>query len=311
MTWGLSATILAPAADILRFAAYHIELGAHRLYIYLDDDNQAAFAPLKQHPKVRVQICDATYWSKLYGRRPAKHQLRQTMNATHAYHRRAEVDWLIHMDVDEFIVTGNHSVSERLEGLDSNHLNARIRPMELLGGSQNAFKAFVAPGPSRAKTVRALYPTFGNYLTGGFLSHVAGKVFVRTGQPDIQIRIHNAFQDDQMLPNATELSEMALAHCHATSWEAWRTTFLYRLEKGSYRAELKPALPAERGGKTLHQLFKHLQSTEGEDGLRAFYDEVIGDGPNLRARLEAKGLLRKVDLNLDAMTARHFPNAAV
>ncbi|WP_241462605.1 glycosyltransferase family 2 protein [Tateyamaria sp. ANG-S1] len=102
MNWGLSATILAPAADILRFAAYHIELGAHRLYIYLDDDNPAAFNPLKDHPKVRVQTCDAAHWKKLGGRRPVKHQARQTMNATHAYHRRAEVDWLIHMDADEF-----------------------------------------------------------------------------------------------------------------------------------------------------------------------------------------------------------------
>ncbi|MDG1183118.1 MAG: hypothetical protein P8N30_10455 [Tateyamaria sp.] len=56
--WGLSATIRAPAPDILRFAAYHLEQGAHRLYLYIDAANPVAYAHLKAHPKVRVQICD-------------------------------------------------------------------------------------------------------------------------------------------------------------------------------------------------------------------------------------------------------------
>lgn len=308
--WGLAATILAPPSDVLRFVAYHIEQGAHRLYIYLDDDNQAAFIPLKQHPKVRVQICDTTYWKKLCGRRPVKHQVRQTMNATHAYNRRAEVDWLIHMDADEFLVA-DQSICEHLGKLDSAQPQARIRPMELLGGSETAFKAYLPPGPSRARTVREIYPTFGRYVNGGFLSHISGKLFVRTGQPDIQVRIHNAFQANQILSNPIELPEIALAHCHAKSWDAWRTTYNYRLEKGSYRAELKPATKPEHGGMTLHDLFKHLQTNEGEDGLRAFYDEVIGDSTDMRARLQAHGLLREVNLHLDTVTAKHFPDATI
>ena len=61
-TWGLSATIKAPPAEILHWAAYHLEAGAHRLHIYLDDDNRAAFDRLRSHPKVRVTLCDADYW---------------------------------------------------------------------------------------------------------------------------------------------------------------------------------------------------------------------------------------------------------
>lgn len=62
---------------------------------------------------------------------------------------------------------------------------------------------------------------------------------------------------------------------------------------------------------TLHQLFTHLEASEGEDGLRKFYDEVIGDSPDMRARLRANGLLREVDLNLDTLVAKHFPEGAV
>ncbi|MEX0368990.1 MAG: glycosyltransferase family 2 protein [Tateyamaria sp.] len=309
-TWGLSATILAPAQDILRFAAHHLELGAHRLYIYLDDDNRAAFDALKPHPKVRVQICDESHWARLGGKRPEKHQVRQTRNATQAYARRTEVDWLIHMDVDEFLVPDT-PVSEMLSTLDARATSARVRPMELLGGSDDAYKAFIPASGQRSKIVNALYPTFGPYLTGGFLSHVAGKLFVRTGLPDVTVRIHNAFHGKTMMADAVELPHIALAHRHAASWSAWRAAYAYRLEKGSYRAELKPATRPEDGGQTLHDLFRQLYADKGEDGLSAFYDEVVGDSAALRARLDAQGLLRIAPLDLDGAVAKHFPETAV
>lgn len=309
-TWGLSATILAPAPDILRFAAHHIELGAKRLYLYLDDDNLAAFNALKPHPKVRVQMCDAQHWSRLGRDRPAKHQVRQTRNATHAYGRKPEVDWLIHMDVDEFLVP-NTSVSGALSTLGPDTTSARVRPMELLGDSDDAYKAFIPPSRLRRQIVDALYPSFGTHLKGGFLSHVAGKLFVRTGVPDVSVRIHNAFQGDTMLPDATELADIVLAHRHATSWSHWRATYAYRLDKGSYRAELKPATGPENGGLTLHDLFQKLYAKDGEDGLRAFYDEVIGDSADLRARLDAQGVLRIVPLDLEKSVSKHFPETAI
>ena len=50
-------------------------------------------------------------------------------------------------------------------------------------------------------------------------------------------------------------------------------------------AELKAAAKPEKGGMSLHDLFRWLEADQGEAGLRAFYDEVIGDSPDLRARL--------------------------
>ncbi|MBY5932255.1 glycosyltransferase family 2 protein [Tateyamaria omphalii] len=306
-TWGLSATILAPTTEILRFAAHHLDAGAHRLYIYLDDDNLSAFNTLKSHPKVRVQTCNTAHWKRLGVNRPVKHQARQTLNATHAYARKAEVDWLIHMDVDEFLVPQTN-VAEPLAELPATTTSARVRPMELLGGSDTAFKTFLPPGRKRNEAVKSIYPTFGQHLKGGFLSHVAGKLFVRTGLPEMEVRIHNAFRNGTMLPDAAELTEIDLAHCHATSWDAWHRAYAYRIEKGSYRAELKPAT---QGTLSLHALLRKLEADQGEAGLRTFYDEVIGNSDDLRARLRAHDALRIVDLDLAAKVARHFPDAPV
>ncbi|MEM6758390.1 MAG: glycosyltransferase family 2 protein [Pseudomonadota bacterium] len=300
--WGLSATLLADPEDILRFAAYHAALGAHRLYLYLDDPGSAAYDRLKAHPTVRVTRCDAAHWDTLAGRRPAKHQVRQCLNATHAYTRRAEVDWMIHIDVDEFLVPQATTIADALAQAKGDAV--RARPMELLAdGDGTAFKAFIPPGPQRQQIVRALYPTYGHALRGGFLSHVAGKVFVRTGLGPLDIRIHDVFGDGAQRVTARDSNKIALAHCHARTWSEWSQHFAYRLERGAYRAELKPAPHATV---SLHALLSEIAASDGEVGLHAFFDEVIADTASLRGRLEAHGLLRHVALGLDAHRAAEF-----
>lgn len=302
--WGLVATIKAETNDILRFAAYHLDRGAHRLYIYLDADNPTAFAALKAHPKTRVTLCDNAYWQQAGGR-PKKHQARQTRNATHAYNRRVEVDWLIHMDVDEFLWPDT-KVADILAALPADIHCARARPIESIAGDGTLFKGFIPPGPDRNDIVRQIYPTFGDYVKGGFLSHVAGKLFVRTGKQNVTLKIHNMFLNDDMNPGQTELPTLALCHCHSKSWQDWLASYRYRLEKGSYRAEL--AATSASGGVTLHDMFQQIEIDDGEAGLRAFYNEVCADSPELRRALQSRGLLHRCDLELSRKAAKHFPD---
>jgi hypothetical protein len=304
-TWGLAATVKAPASEILAFVAYHLDLGAHRVFIYLDDDNPQALAALKAHPKVRVFPCDAAYWDKRGGR-PVKHQVRQTRNATHAYRRRAEVDWLIHMDVDEFLWP-QAPVHQVLAALPDTTMCARVRPIEAASGDGTLFKGFLPAGPNRERTVARIYPKYGRYVKGGFLSHVAGKLFVRTGLDNMSVRIHNVFQGDEMNPGEIELDSMELCHAHAKSWENWIAAYRYRLDKGSYRADLAPAQPRDQGGMSLHELFQAIEAESGEAGLQQFYDEICADTPKLRQALERHGLLRLCNLDLASKKQKHFP----
>ena len=304
--WGVASTILAPTHDILAFAAYHLAAGAHRLYIYLDAPNPEAFAQLDAHPKVRVITCDASYWKQRKRDRPETHQVRQTANATHAYNRRPEVDWLIHMDADEFLVA-DRPIAELLAERSAHPVATRIRPMEQLSGTASAYKAFVPNGPDRARIIADIYPTYGQYLKGGFLSHLAGKVFVRTGLPSVHVRIHNVFQHGDMLPCEDRQPGIDLAHAHAKSWQDWINAYRYRVTKGSYRPELGPNKPYEKGGLSMNDLFMMIEAESGEVGLRAFFDEVCADTPHLRDRLEAHGLLREINLHLPKHLAIHFP----
>ena len=311
--WGIVATIKADTPAILRWVAYHLDMGAHRIYVYLDDANEQAQDMLRAHPKTRVVRTDDGYWQRHNNGRPDMHQPRQTFNATRAYRRASDVDWLIHMDVDEFLVSETQ-IASRLSALPDATQCARARPMELLAGgdpqTEAAFKTFIPPGKQRERDVAALYPTYGPHLKGGFLSHIAGKIFVRTRIERLKFRIHNAFVEGQTNPNHTEMPDIHLAHFHATDWDSWQAHFAYRFREGSYRADLGPARARDRGGITTHELFTLIRAEEGEAGLRAFFDEVCADSPALRARLEAQGYLHIARFDFDAHCARHFPDFA-
>ena len=157
--WGLVSTILAPTPDILRYVAYHLDQGAQRLYIYLDADTPDAHAALANHPKVRVTTCDAAHWQRLGVARPDKHQARQTLNATHAYHRKADVDWLIHMDVDEFLVP-QAPIPDLLDAVPATRALVRVRPMEALGGQHRGVQGLHPRRRAAASACGTALPPF-------------------------------------------------------------------------------------------------------------------------------------------------------
>ncbi|AWI85315.1 hypothetical protein CEW88_16390 [Alloyangia pacifica] len=306
--WGTVTTTNAPLARILDFAAWHLEQGAQRLYIYLDDADPAAAAALSAHPKVRVVTTDAAWWAKR-GKRPETHQVRQTRNARHANNRKPELDWLAHVDVDEFLLPAR-PLAEQLADLPRDCLCARVRPVEALAAApvqaETQFKAFPLDQAARQRAAEACFPTWGRHLSGGFLSHVAGKLFFRPGTEGLDIRIHNVRLGDQLNPGEHPLPDTELGHFHAADWAHFLSAYRFRMARGSYRAELKPQARGE-GAVSLNTLFAMIEKEGGEAALRSFYNEVCTATPELIKRLSDHGLLRRRHMNLPALRASHFP----
>jgi len=298
--------------DVLNFAAWHLELGAHRLFLFLDEPDDETFNILKAHPRIRPVVTDDAYWGDR-GKRPKKHQVRQVRNATRTYRRRADVDWLAHIDVDEFLIP-DAPVDTLLSKLAEDVSVARMRPMEALAstgadGSYWNFKTLTLDRAARRAQSERVWPTYGMYLNGGFLSHVAGKVFARTGLADAEFKIHNLFDDGTENPGQVEFDQVSLAHMHAKSWPAWLAHYRFRHAQGSYRAELKPDRPRDKGGLSLHEVFAMIEEDGGESALRLFFDEVCAATPGHLDRLAKEGLLRRVELPLDHVREKHFAGA--
>lgn len=306
-TWGIVSMVRGSADDILKFAAHHLDLGADFMYIYMDEPNRPAFRVLKQHPKIRVRLCDDGFWLKRKRNRPEKHQIRQTVHATFTY-RNTDLDWLAHIDVDEFLWSPE-PIRDLLQSAPATAPAIRVRPIEAMSGGDDLYKAHIPNGPDREALVQDIYPNFGAFVMGGFLSHVQGKLFVRTGLENLNFRIHNLFQNKKLLPCKFELPQLELCHRHAPDWDHWIAHYNFRLERGSYQPGMSPNVPRERGGLTKNELLNWIEAEQGQDGLRAFYDEMSGADPKVRARLEAHGLVKHRPLNLDAKVAKHFPGS--
>ncbi len=306
-TWGIVSTVRGSAPDILRFVAYHLDLGVDRMYIYLDEPNPKAFNALNRHSKVAVRNCNDGFWANRKRERPEKHQTRQTANATFTY-RKASEDWLAHIDVDEFLWP-ERSVAKLLAEVPDEIPGMRVRPIEAIAGGDDLYKAYIPTGSNRDSIVQALYPNYGAFVLAGFFSHVQGKLFARTGLPKISFRIHNLFQNGDPLPCKGELPSVDLCHRHAPDWEHWLAHYRFRLKHGSYQPGMSPNVARERGGMNKNELFSWIEAEEGMDGLRAFFDEISGADADVRKRLEQQGLIRHRPLDLDQKLRKHFPGS--
>lgn len=303
LRWGLVSTVKAPLPQIARFAAHHIDMGAQALHIYLDAPDAGAAAFLGRHPRIHVTQCDAAYWRACGRDRMAQHQLRQAFNATRTLRdTSATLDWLGHIDHDEFLIT-NRPVAEILASVGQDKAIARVPPAEALAredGPPRHFKLTHKQAGIKKSLLQEIYPTFGLHLFGGFLSHTGGKIFARPGIPDTRLGIHTLKYKGEDATNRIKPDGIYLAHFHVPDWAHFRDHLDFRREKGSYRAN--DARPEMGQG----ELLSYLQAEEGEAGLRAFFDEICADTPELRDRLSRHGMLLAHEFDFDASVRRVF-----
>ncbi len=307
ITWGIVSMVRGPTDTILGFAAHHLDLGADFLYIYMDEPNPDAFEALSCHPKIRVRNCDDAFWQERRRNRPEKHQIRQTVHATFAY-RYTKLDWLAHIDVDEFLWSPE-PITDLLSSVPADKPAVRVRPIEAIGGSEDLYKAHIPNSADREAIVEEIYPSYGAFVLGGFLSHVQGKLFVRSGMENLNFRIHNLFQNKKLLPCKFEVPQIELCHRHAPDWEHWIAHYKFRMDRGSYQPGMSPNVPRDQGGLNKNELLSWIEAEQGPDGLRAFYTEMSGADPDVRARLEAHSMIKHRPLNLDEKVAKHFPGS--
>ncbi len=303
LRWGLVSTVKAPLPAIARFAAWHLELGAAHLHLYLDAPDPSVAAFLNAHPRITAIPCNDAYWRATGKTRMDAHQLRQAHNATRSLRLlEDDLDWLGHLDVDEFLLT-DAPIAGKLAALPPATAIARIPPAEALAredGVPQAFKLTHKQAGIKKSQLQEVYPTFGLHLYGGFLSHTSGKVLARTGIPDTRLGIHTLKHKGEDATNRMKPPGLYLAHLHAPSWEHFRAHLAFRQTKGSYRPR------SDRPELGQAELLRFLVEEEGEDGLRAFFDEVCADTPELRRRLDTRGMLLTRKLDLDAAVARVF-----
>jgi Glycosyl transferase family 2 len=279
--------VKAPEEELLAFIAYHLALGASRIWIYFDDPDDPARARISKLPKVKTTRCTDLHWALRGGRHP-KLRNRQIANAVHAQ-RKCKLDWLCHIDADE-LLHAPRPVAQILAEV----------PPEVPNVLMNAFEAIHDPdlpddiltarhfrgplGPTVPDVHAAVFGTVADVVAKGNLGHTLGKSFCRVGLPRVFLGLHEVFRDHKAVPSPFH-AELRILHFHAHDPVVWRRLLPHRLAKGAYHDDAEKHLRA------------HLTGAS-DAAIADFHAQTMTLTPEKLALLERHGLLITADLAL-------------
>ncbi|HSF64970.1 MAG TPA: glycosyltransferase family 2 protein [Paracoccaceae bacterium] len=298
--WGLCTTVKAPADQVLAFVAHHLALGAARIWLHFDEPDDPAMAAVADLPGVESVACDDAYWHALMGRRPGKHQNRQSRNMQRVYALGA-LPWVAHIDVDEFLWPAR-PVADVLAGVPEDAPLIRMAPHEALHDPALPDDIFTArhfraalKGDGRAADRALVFADYAGLLPEGVLSHSAGKCFFRGGLRGMEPRLHGAFRWGERVRVDGFTPDIALLHFHAQDPVAWKDRLAFRIARGAY--QYNPPLAEWLGNAAQHE-------------VDAFYAAVQNAAPGTVAMLRSMGALITADLGLRARVAGLTPPSA-
>lgn len=292
-SWGLVSTVKAPEEKVLAFVAHHLSLGADHIRIFFDDPETPIPAPLSNHPRVTVTLCDEAHWDRVGKKRPPQHQNRQTHNARHTYREPATTDWTVHIDVDEFILTPR-PVAAILDETPAETIAMKLEPFEAMHDPllpDDIYTSREFRGALRHEfwpRRRAALGIYRKIIRDGMLSHTVGKVIYRTGVPGLMPRLHAVMVDKEFVKTPDWQPEMKLLHFHSQDRAAWLDALPFRMTRGAYqfRPELQAFL-AEASPDEIDRFYRRTQILPVD--LR---DELAAAGRVILAELHLRDKVR-------------------
>ncbi|PTX57171.1 glycosyl transferase family 2 [Litoreibacter ponti] len=298
-SWGVVGTMDEPPELIVAHAAHHLWAGAREVHVYLDRDDARTRALLAQLDGVVVTVADEAYWRGEFDIKvPKTHQRRQTLNATHAY-QRCGVDYLLHLDADEFVHQAHPLEGElqRLARRDPTHYLSlpNLERVWLDGEDQDAmFSPHFRASTKRMEGDFAGLTHDGAGLTRfGLTGHSEGKACSPTGH-DYVLGIHRPHHDTERpwtFPGMKRSRSSVLLHFDGMTRLHW---VYKRLRKRLFRA-------IQVGQPITEQMQAQIDAINAAGGdlpaANALHDRIKVLGPALTGGLEQEDLSYRIEFD--------------
>lgn len=319
-TWGVTLSVLEPTQLVVANIAHHLELGAKEVIVFLDKPQKDLKKILSTHPKVTTFVCNDRYWlGRQHIRRPQKVIIRQIRNARYAM-TRSKVDWLLHVDADEFLFPKGDFVAELASLPDTfgglwleNYERAFRAGQDKTTIFDGTFRAFPKTEPHGA-ALPALSSLYGNntaFARNGFTAHNLGKSFARNdprfAQGLHQVRMATD-ENPQPLANMYCSTMAKVLHFDGLTALHWiRKLVRMAEEQGSAGAKQAEARRTTREFQ-LGMIREHLDDPKYLMGVHDAHKIV---SPEQERKLGALGLLHALAFDPAGAISRQFPNADV
>ena len=304
-SWGVVATVREPAALLVAFAAYHLDMGAKRIHLYLDAPNPELRVLIGDDP--RISLIDATqefYVDDLNRRRPPGINRRQIVNAAHA-EMVTDVDWLFHLDADEYL-TRSDPAAELAQ------LPGEIMAL-LVPNGERVYAAgapitdvfdgdLILPVPNPAALARLRGPEMNRFSRQGLMGYTRGKSAVRVGK-GFAPGIHEPSMALELKAAATDL---LVCHFDGLTRLHWALKMMRHIENNLLH-------DAGRGRSDYRtEQLRAVRDAGGDlNAIEAFHDRLRLIGSQGARKMRARGWMLDTDVDPGAAIRRQFPGLAV
>jgi|GEM_PF-3307179 len=308
MNWGIASLISEPDPLVLTWVAHHLRLGAARIDIFLDTAAPALADTLAPLSQVRLHRIDADHWPDALGPRPAQIGARQRAVIQHCYDR-ADLDWLLHIDADEFLRPAQHGGAwdDVLAGLDNgiDYASVLVAERAHVGApdADNIFDGvFRRPYPPRlAAEMAGIERDALPFLDHGFAAYTSGKSFFRTGR-GLPLGVHCPVNPGRFTGHT--FPWRPLLHFDGLTAQSY-------IQKKLRAIDQNPAAPLSRIPNWREQNLAVLRSRDDPAALKALYHQMKCLSPDRLSRLDGLDLILRVDLDLPGALRVVLPGTEV
>lgn len=279
-SWGIVATVDEPASLVAAFVCHHLSIGAREIHLFLDQADPELTALIGHLPGVHITTAHQGFWDEINeGHRP-KHIMKRQALITRIAYERAQTDWLLHCDADEFIADGD-AFGAALAAQGPQVLALRLGVLERIHVEGSARNTIFDGVFRRAKHgVRrwgeAVYGPYQDFLTHGMTGHDIGKGVARTGR-DLRLGIHAAHWQKGGLVGAEIWPDMLLHFDGLTQYQFLRKLVMRAGEKGNLDNSARIGTHRSKQVRFVHD------NMDAPAKLRAFADRLqVIDQASLR-----------------------------
>lgn len=287
---GFSVATIArePWGILQHFLTWHLDQGAQRIVLYLDDPDDPSIPKLRGEPRIDIRPCTPALWASLRTSPTARFTRRQRAVLGQAY-RELQDGWLLVLDADELMWLRDQQIPAVLDSLPDETMSLRVNSAEQVGlpAGEEGFRT-----PIHRAHVSEVYGEDAGLLRirHGLVYHHEGKSFHRAGQPGVNMKLHWAHDaEGNRTPGPTiGAAEGAyLLHYAAPDYARWRAKVDWRVGAHGFANPIKERLeeiaalddpePAYR------DLFDRLHTLTAEQAAQLeAHGGLLRDAPPLR-----------------------------
>ena len=298
-----------------RFVSYYLEQGAERIYLFLENPNSTIKNDFDHLDRVETKILTPDFLENL---NLSEDDPGPPQNSLGSYfYKQLKEDWMLRVDIDELMYFKGKSIDQALNETTDAVKTIRPKVIEEIGTDRNDGLLYFRDHVFGSRNLEKIYGDMWRIWrkSAGLVGHRSGKTAIRRGMRNVVVHTHGPkkipFQFWRKKPNRNDILKLDfigreyhpdsyLLHFNKEPIEEWGSKFLFRARTRSLRPHSL--------GYFLQKLFSQRNSdislAEAFDQLHRY---IFHFDEDRLAALDGCGKLIKIDLDLDALVAKYFP----